>query len=113
MQARAGFSVAADGAYVAALVTTMTPDLVNEGLAREFVRRVQDSRKQADLDIADRIVLSYTASEKLKDAVVQFKTYIMDETLAISLDSEHMPNRLPNLSDEFDGETLTIWLEKA
>ena len=45
-QAKAGFAVAEEGAYVAALVTELTPELVQEGLAREFVRRVQDLRKE-------------------------------------------------------------------
>ena len=53
--AKEGFAVAEEGPYVAALVTELTPELVQEGLAREFVRRVQDLRKSADLDVADRI----------------------------------------------------------
>ena len=57
VQAKTGFSVASDGAEVAALVTTLSDDLVHEGLAREFVRRVQEARKQANLEIADRIVI--------------------------------------------------------
>jgi isoleucyl-tRNA synthetase len=54
-EARSGLEVASEGAYLAALKTDLTPELVREGLAREFVRRVQDLRKQADFDIADRI----------------------------------------------------------
>lgn len=113
MQAKEGFEVASDGAYVAALVTTMTDDLVNEGLVREFVRRVQEARKQAGLDIADRIKLIYSCSDKLAAAIGAFKDYIKNETLSVELDSENLPKTLPNLSDEFDGETITIWLEKA
>ncbi len=46
-QAKEGFSVAEEGGYLAALVTELTPELVDEGLAREFVRRVQDLRKSS------------------------------------------------------------------
>jgi isoleucyl-tRNA synthetase len=113
MQAKEGFEVASDGAYVAALVTKLSDALVDEGLVREFVRRVQEARKQADFEIADRIRLVYSCSDKLKHAIETFKDYIMDETLAVELDGEQVLNILPNLSDEFDGETLTIWLEKA
>ena len=113
MQAKEGFEVASDGAYVAALVTTLTDDLVNEGLVREFVRRVQEARKQADFDISDRIKLVYSCSDKLANAIEAFKDYIKAETLAVEITAENVPDRLPNLSDEFDGETLTIWLEKA
>jgi hypothetical protein len=112
MQARQGFEVASEGAYLAALVTTLTDELVDEGLVREFVRRVQEARKQADFEIADRIKLVYSCSPKLKKAIEGFKGYIQDETLAVELDGEKTPNTLPNLSDEFDGESLTIWLEK-
>ena len=87
--------------------------MIDEGLVREFVRRVQEARKQADFEIADRIRLVYSCSDKLKHAIETFKDYIMDETLAVELDGEQVPNILPNLSDEFDGETLTIWLDKA
>jgi isoleucyl-tRNA synthetase len=112
MQARQGFEVASEGAYLAALVTTLTDELVDEGLVREFVRRVQEARKQADFEIADRIKLVYSCSPKLKKAIEGFKEYIKDETLAVELDGEKTPNTLPNMSDEFDGESLTIWLEK-
>lgn len=113
MQAREGFSVASEGAFVAALVTTLTPELVNEGLAREFVRRVQEARKQADFEISDRIKIYYSSSEKIRNAALQFGDYIKDETLAVVLDGENMPDRLPNMSDEFEGESVTLWLEKA
>ena len=85
MEAKEGFEVASDGAYVAALVTTLTDELVDEGLVREFVRRVQEARKQAGLDIADRIKLVYSCSDKLAGAIEAFKDYIKNETLAVEL----------------------------
>ena len=63
--AKSGYAVAAEGAYLAALVTDLTPELIQEGLAREFVRRVQDLRKSADLEIADRIRLYVSATPGL------------------------------------------------
>ncbi len=113
LQAREGFEVASEGANLAALVTTMTEDLVSEGLVREFVRRVQEARKLANLDIADRIRLTFTSSEKLNIAIEDFREYIMAETLAVEISSKDIPNILPNLSDEFDGESLTLWIGKA
>ncbi len=112
MQAKQGFEVASEGAYLAALVTTLNDELVDEGLMREFVRRVQEARKQADFEIADRIKLVYSCSPKLKKAIEGFREYIQDETLAVELEGDKTPNTLPNMSDEFDGESLTIWLEK-
>ncbi len=112
-QAKAGFAVAVDGAYLAALVTELTPELVREGLAREFVRRVQDLRKQANLDIADRIRVHYTATPGLEAAVAAFKEYIMGETLAVELKTGPAPANAATVSDEFDHEKLTVGLERA
>jgi isoleucyl-tRNA synthetase len=113
VQAHAGFAVASEGAYLAALVTDLTPELVSEGLARELVRRVQDLRKQADLDIADRITIYYTASSGLKKAIQDFKDYLMGETLAVNLLEEAGPDNAPSVSDTFDGETITVALKKV
>ena len=48
----------------------------------------------------------------MRIAADQFMEYIKDETLAGVMDTENIPDRLPNMSDEFDGETVTLWLEK-
>jgi isoleucyl-tRNA synthetase len=112
-QARSGFAVAVDGAYLAALVTDLTPELVEEGLAREFVRRVQDLRKQADLDIADRIRVYYQASPGLAKAVKSFSDYIMTETLTVALSDRPAPEGAATISDTFDDETVSIGLIKA
>jgi isoleucyl-tRNA synthetase len=111
--AREGFAVAAEGAYVAALVTDLTPELVQEGLAREFVRRVQDLRKQANLEIADRIRIFYQASAGLAEAVRAFADYIQSETLAVELVDMPIPHGRIQVEDRFDGETLSLGLEKA
>jgi len=111
-EAKEGFAVASEGAYLAALVTELTPDLVNEGLVREFVRRVQSLRKDADLDIADRIHLFYSASEHLAKAIDDFLSYIAEETLAREMTKGVIPENLPFLQDEFDGESVRICIEK-
>jgi len=105
--------VAEDGPYVAALVTELTPELVQEGLAREFVRRVQDLRKTADLDVADRIELFVEASAGLKAAIVTHKEYITAETLATKLSFGAPPARTSLVEDEFDGEKLKAGLKKV
>jgi isoleucyl-tRNA synthetase len=109
-QAKEGFAVADDGAYVAALVTDLTPELVAEGLAREFVRRVQDLRKGSELDVADRIELYVQASAGLKSAVEAHKEYITGETLAIDLRIEIPPADASISEDEFDGEKVSFGL---
>jgi isoleucyl-tRNA synthetase len=71
----------AEGLTVA-LDTTLTPELINEGLAREFVNRVQNMRKDAGLSVTDRIRIYFEASTKLADAVTRMADYIKSETLA-------------------------------
>jgi isoleucyl-tRNA synthetase len=107
-QAKEGFAVAEDGPYVAALVTDLTPDLVAEGLAREFVRRVQDLRKSAELNVADRIELYVKASAGLKSAIEAHKDYITGETLAGALKFGKPPSDASKSVDEFDGEKVTF-----
>jgi isoleucyl-tRNA synthetase len=110
--AKEGFAVAEDGAYVAALVTDLTPELVQEGLAREFVRRVQDLRKSADLDVADRIDLFVDASAGLRSALETYQDYITAETLASSLEFTSPPESASIVEDGFDGEKIRLGLRK-
>jgi isoleucyl-tRNA synthetase len=112
-QAKEGFAVAEEGAYVAALVTELTPDLVREGLAREFVRRVQDLRKSANLEVADRINLFVVASPNLKSAIEAHRDYITTETLAVALNFSEPPQAASLAEDEFDGEEVKVGLVKA
>jgi isoleucyl-tRNA synthetase len=113
LQAKEGYSVASEGAYLAALVTELTPDLISEGLAREFVRRVQDLRKTADLDIADRIRLYYSATPLLAQAVETYRDYIMMETLAVAFQDGGAPEGTFTVTDEIDQEKVTIHIIKA
>ncbi len=111
--AKEGFAVAEEGSYVAALVTELTPELVGEGLAREFVRRVQDFRKESGLDVADRIRLYVDATDTLKEAIQRHRNYIMGETLTIDLFFTPAPAEAKTNADAFDGETVTFGLVKA
>jgi isoleucyl-tRNA synthetase len=112
VEAQEGFSAAAEGPYVAALVTELTPDLELEGLAREFVRRVQELRKTANLRVDDRIRLEYAASEKLSKAILQHESYIESETIATSLQVTTKPDGEARAEHTFDGEELIIALKK-
>ena len=113
IQAREGYAVGSEGAYLAALVTELTPELAQEGLAREFVRRVQDLRKTSDLEIADRIVLYYNATPGLVGAVNAFADYIQTETLTVEMKTGEIPSDASVFEDEFDGEKVTLGLKKA
>jgi isoleucyl-tRNA synthetase len=107
-QPKPGFAVKADGDYVVALNTNVTAELKAEGLAREFVRRVQDLRKSAGFEIADHIRVYYTATPTLANALEQFRDYIMGETLAEKMSAGAAPAAAAVAEDAFDGEKATI-----
>lgn len=111
--AREGFAVANEGALMAALVTELTPELVHEGLAREFVRRVQDLRKQADFEISDRITLYFTGSAQITAAVFANQEYIQGETLTVKVVNADPEADMPVVEDQFDGENVKIGIAKA
>ena len=112
-QAREGFAVAEDGPYLAALVTTLTPELRAEGLAREVVRRVQELRKNAGLDVADRIGLFVLASDAVTDAVRAHQEYVAAETLATTLEFSAGPEGADTAEADLDGEHLHLGLVKV
>ena len=78
-----GYACAEDSGYLTALDTTLDDALLNEGFAREVVRSIQDARKQAGLDVADRIVLGVSGSDAIETALEQHREYVMNETLAV------------------------------
>ena len=81
----AGFSAQEDRGYLAALNTTVTPELLREGLARDVVRLVQNARKSAGLEVSDRITLSLSVGGLLLGAIEEHSRAIVNETLATSL----------------------------
>lgn len=110
--AKEGYAVASEGAYLAALVTDLSPELEKEGLAREFVRRAQDLRKTADFEISDRIKIVYSATPKLAEAVQEFSDYIKNETLTLVLELGKPDAQMAQIESEFDGETVILGVEK-
>ncbi len=77
-----GYSCEADSGYLTALDTTLNDELINEGFARELVRSVQDARKQAGLEVSDRITLGVSGTQAVEKALAVHRDYIMNETLA-------------------------------
>ena len=77
-----GYACAEEGGYLVGLDTSLTEALEREGLARELVRTVQDARKQAGLDVSDRITLRIEGTPEVAAALDAHRGYVMDETLA-------------------------------
>jgi isoleucyl-tRNA synthetase len=77
-----GYACGADAGYLTALDTSLTEELIREGVARELIRTVQESRKQAGLEVSDRIVLGISGTAGVEAALNEHRDYLMSETLA-------------------------------
>jgi isoleucyl-tRNA synthetase len=111
-QPREGLVVAGEAGIVVAIDTALTPELVNEGLAREMVRRLNDLRKTAELSLTDRIRTTYQASPGLAAAIESFADYIRAETLSVELRAGEQAEG-HRASATFDGESLTICIMRV
>ncbi len=80
-QQKEGLLVETDALLTVALDTELTPELLQEGLVREFVNKVQNMRKDQDLDVMDRITVRYHASESVQAALQQHQEFVCTETL--------------------------------
>jgi isoleucyl-tRNA synthetase len=83
--AREGYEVSREGDYLVAVDVTLTDDLLQEGLARELVRRIQNLRKDADFRIEDKIATYYEGDPELMAVVQNYEQYICQETLSVEM----------------------------
>jgi isoleucyl-tRNA synthetase len=117
-----GFTVVEDGGYVVALNTTVTPELKREGLLRDLVRFVQDTRKNAGFNVSDKITTYYlfesdkdgtaaSLEEALNDPAGA--RYVMAETLSTELHKGDAPNGIAfSQMVDLDGANLKLSLVK-
>jgi isoleucyl-tRNA synthetase len=80
----AGYSSAESEGFLVGLDTNLTPELIDEGLAREIVRSIQEARKNAGLEVSDRIRLHVSGSADIDRILLSYRDWIMAETLAES-----------------------------
>ena len=91
---------------------TITPELKREGLMREIVRHVQSARKQAGLQIDDRIILNISSDDsEIYQAIDAFTDVIKSETLAVELNS--VVNESEKYDAKIEGKLVEISLKKA
>lgn len=80
-----GFNASNEKSNFIILDTTLTESLINEGIARELISKVQQLRKNKDFNIVDRINIYYEENEKLEKVIEEFMDTIKNETLAIEI----------------------------
>ena len=80
-----GWLVASEGGLTIALDINLTEELKQEGIAREFINKIQNIRKESDFEVTDRIVLKIQKHVFYNQAIENFKEYISNQTLASEL----------------------------
>jgi isoleucyl-tRNA synthetase len=94
-----------------ALDTKLTPELLQEGLARDFNRMLQDQRKALNLDISDRIVVSYSASPRIAEAITAHEAFLRNELLAERL--EMSPTQNGGVKLALSGEDIFVTIKRV
>jgi isoleucyl-tRNA synthetase len=109
-----GYAVMEEGGYLVALDTRLTADLVQEGMARELVHRLNSLRREAGFRLDDRIVTTYDAGGDLAQVFERFGDYIRQETLSVRL--EPAPGAAVGTHRErvrLDGHVVTLAVQRA
>ena len=104
-----GWLVSNEGNLTVALEVELTPELKNEGTARELINRIQNMRKDAGLEITDRINVTVAPNTETDDAVAAFADYIKTQVLADSINVADNAG----IATDFDTYTVNILVEKA
>ena len=102
VESKEGFDATYKDNNFIVLNTVLTDELINEGLARETISKIQQIRKNNGFDIADRVKVYYEGDNKYTEAIKEFIPVIMDETLAVEF------NQVNNLIDSYDINEYTV-----
>ena len=105
----ANYSVSLDGGYMVAVDGDISPELAEEGLAREVVHRIQGMRRSANFDVTDRIVTYYQGPTEFADVMQgAFADYIRDETLSTQLVDGSPDKEAATESTKIEGMEITL-----
>ncbi|HEV2761929.1 MAG TPA: DUF5915 domain-containing protein, partial [Pyrinomonadaceae bacterium] len=107
-----GYAAVEEGGYLVALNTTLTPELIVEGQARDVLRLVQNARKKADLAVSDHIRLGLDASGELLEALRAQEEFIKTEGLVAELEYGRLDTSDYAETVELDGSSVTITLRR-
>ena len=110
---REGYAAAGEGGLTVAVATALTPALVDEGRMREIVRRLQDLRREAGLDLTDRITAWCAGGEAVARSLAAHGAYVREETLATELLAEAPPDDAARAEFTLDGETVVAGVRRA
>lgn len=106
-----GWLVARDNDLTVALDTSLDSELLNEGIAREFINRIQNLRKDNGFEVTDRIIIEYSASSDIQNAITSKLEYIKNETLSVNVDYRTESDNFQEI--EFLEEKINIFIKKV
>jgi isoleucyl-tRNA synthetase len=106
-----GWLVESDGGLTVALDTTLDETLITEGVAREFVNRIQNMRKDAGFEVTDRIRIRYSAAGEVARRLASMVPYVCAETLAESMEAGMAPGEYKATLD-LNGDTVEASIER-
>lgn len=105
-----GLVAASENGITIALATELTPELEEEGFARELVSKIQNLRKEKGFDVTDRIRVVCSVPEKREAALEANRAYICEETLAVAFETGPAEN---GAEADVNGESCRISVERA
>lgn len=108
-----GWIVESENGVMVAVDTELSEELLTEGLAREFVNRIQNMRKDAGFEVTDKINVAFSGSSKLIGAINSFTKYIAVETLAEKIENRNELNGGFNQDWKIGDYNCKIQIEKA
>ena len=108
-----GYAVIAEGGYTVALDLTLTADLVDEGVARELIHRIQNMRRAADFDIADRITTWCQGDDDILRVLQRHEGYIRQETLTAELQVGEPDENAFTEENKIDGKPVKLAVKKV
>ena len=107
-------TVAMEGGYMVAIDSSITPELAEEGLARELVHRIQNLRRAADFEVTDRIVTYYQAPLEIASVMTgSFAHYIQQETLSEELVRGAPQDGAKTETSKVDGVEVTLGVRRV
>ena len=107
-----GWLVANEGSLTVALDTEIDQELKQEGLAREFVNRIQNLRKNIGLQVTDRIIVKFSANKEISDAIIKLSDYVCNEILCVTCNSVESINSDAH-TIEIDQEIISVFITRV
>ena len=99
ISSKEGFDVGMENNEFVILNTELTKELIEEGIAREFISKIQNLRKAKDFNIVDRINIIYSSDDAIKEAITNYQENISKEVLALSIESKDNSGELIDIND--------------